>query len=402
MPKMGDAMTEGRLLRWTMENGAQVKPGDIIAEIETDKSNVEVEAEDAGILSIFTLQGETVPVGFTIGSIGASLVKSPTTAAPPVTKIMTPSAPPAPTTKSSATAASNGQERIKASPLARRVARESGLDIAGISGSGPYGRIVEADVKAHLSTSSAKAPPTSPRVIAAHNTIPAASPVELSAIRRVIARRMVQSKTTIPHFYISSEIDMDAAVALREKLNSYDEALPKISVNDLVVKATALALQKVPAANAAYRDDKIVHGDGIHVGIAVALDEGLIVPVVRHANTLPLRKLAAASRELINKARAKKLNPDEYSGGTFTVSNMGAFDVEEFLAIIDPSQGAILAVASILKKPVVLADGVTIGVGQRLMVTFSGDHRIMDGATGASFLQELKRILHNPLSLLEA
>ncbi len=211
---------------------------------------------------------------------------------------------------------------------------------------------------------------------------------------------MVESKTTIPHFYITSEIDMGEALALREKLNAYDETLTKISLNDMVVKASAKALAKVPAANAAFRDDKVYPGAGVHVGIAVALDDGLIVPVVRDADTLPLRQVSQVSKFLIKQARDKKLKPPEYSGGTFTVSNLGSFDVENFIAIIDPAQGAILAVASIVKKPVVLADD-TIAVRPRMNVTFSGDHRVMDGATGARFLQELRRALQNPLSLLE-
>ena len=219
-------------------------------------------------------------------------------------------------------------------------------------------------------------------------------------MRKVIAKRMVESKTTIPHFYLTSEIDMAEAMALREKLNSYDDSLAKISLNDMVVKASAKALAKVPAANAMFKDDKIYPGAGIHVGIAVALDDGLIVPVVRDADTLPLRKLAETGKVLIKKARDKKLQPADYSGGTFTVSNLGPFDIENFIAIIDPSQGAILAVASIQKKAVVLADD-TIAVRPRMNVTFSGDHRVMDGATGAKFLLELKRLLQNPLSLLE-
>ncbi len=211
---------------------------------------------------------------------------------------------------------------------------------------------------------------------------------------------MTESKTTIPHFYVTSEVDMAEAMALREKLNAYDETLTKISLNDMVVKAAAKTLAKFPAANAAYKDDKVYPGSGVHVGIAVALDDGLIVPVVRDADALPLRKLADASKTLIKKARDKKLQPNEYSGGTFTVSNLGPFDVENFIAIIDPSQGAILAVASIVKKAVVLADD-SIVARPCMNVTFSGDHRVMDGATGAKFLQELKRLLQNPLSLLE-
>ncbi len=415
MPKMGDAMTEGVLLQWLKPDGATVKVGDVIAEIETDKSNVEVEAEESGVLHTQAQPGATVPVGRTIAVIGdAASAKS-----------VVPVAPPAPNTGGGRVAVvapapvshgSNGvsQERVKASPLARRVAKERGLDIARISGSGPLGRIIEADVLAFAAAPAPAAPstavqpglpaakptPAQPQTRTSTTPAPLTAPTELSAMRKVIARRMVESKTTIPHFYITVEVDMAAATALREQLNGYDETLAKISFNDMIVKASALALRKVPAVNAMFKDDKVYPGAGIHVGIAVALDDGLIVPVVRDADGLPLRKLAQTGRDLIKKARDKKLQPAEYTGGTFTVSNLGGFDVEEFQAIIDPSQGAILAVASIVKKPVALADD-TIAVRPRMNLTFSGDHRVMDGATGAKFLQELKRLLQNPLSLLE-
>ena len=219
-------------------------------------------------------------------------------------------------------------------------------------------------------------------------------------MRKVIARRMTESKTTIPHFYITAEVDMAEAMALREMLNAYDETLTKISLNDMVVKASGKALAKFPAVNAVYKGEKIYPGVGIHVGVAVALDDGLIVPVVRDADTTPLRMLAQNTKTLVKKARDKKLQPSEYSGGTFTVSNLGPFDVENFIAIIDPAQGAILAVSSIVKKAIVMPDD-TIAARPRMNLTFSGDHRVMDGATGARFLQELKRLLQNPLSLME-
>ena len=430
MPKMGDAMTEGVLLQWLKQDGETVKAGDVIAEIETDKSNVEVEAEENGVLHLQAKPGDTVPVGETIAIIGEAEAKAAVSEAPPApgsggagleTKPAAPRPQPAPV---SSQGRSNGmsQERLKASPLARRVAKERGLDIAQITGTGPQGRIIEADVlaladrggtqaapavSAAPSTAvqpglpKAKPTPEGPQARTGATPAPVVAPIELSAMRKVIARRMVESKTTIPHFYITVEIDMAEATALREKLNGYDDSLAKISFNDMIVKASALALAKVPGVNVAFKDDKIVPGSGVHVGIAVALDDGLIVPVVRDADTLPLRRVAQTGRELIKKARDKKLQPSEYTGGTFTVSNLGGFDVQEFQAIIDPAQGAILAVASIVKKPVVLEDGVTIAVRPRMNVTFSGDHRVMDGATGAKFLQELKRFLQNPLSLLE-
>jgi pyruvate dehydrogenase E2 component (dihydrolipoamide acetyltransferase) len=416
MPKMGDAMEEGTLIQWFKSDGESVKSGDLIAEIETDKSNVEIEAEDTGVLHIQAQPGAIVAVGKIIAIIGDDVmigenVKVATMPVPIQAEKANERAAeydtPTPSTPLQVHSSNgNGSSRLKASPLARSVARQRGLDIAQISGTGPQGRIIEADVLAFTPIQVAKASSSEAAcalpTAKAPTSAPAqpSTPTELSAMRKIIAKRMVESKTTIPHFYLTSEIDMTEAMALREKLNSYDDSLAKISLNDMVVKASAKALAKVPAANAMFKDDKIYPGVGIHVGIAVALDDGLIVPVVRDADTLSLRKLAETGKVLIKKARDKKLQPADYSGGTFTVSNLGPFDIENFIAIIDPSQGAILAVASILKKAVVLSDD-SIAVRPRMSVTFSGDHRVMDGATGAKFLQELKRLLQNPLSLLE-
>ncbi len=408
MPKMGDAMEEGTLLQWLKQDGETVKSGDVIAEIETDKSNVEIEAEDAGVLHIQVQPGAVVPVGKAIAMIGEDAPKS-NGSAQSMPAPQSVALPPRPAASSSSPriggGGANGTERLKASPLARSVARQRGIDIAQVRGTGPQGRIIEADVLAFAQSKPSPTPTVrsaalAPPGLGAGGPAPLTTPTELSAMRKVIARRMVESKTTIPHFYVTSDIDMADAMALREKLNAYDETLTKISLNDMVVKASAKALAKFPAANAAYKDDKVYPGSGVHVGIAVALEDGLIVPVIRDADALPLRKLADASKALIQKARNKKLQPNDYSGGTFTVSNLGPFDVENFIAIIDPSQGAILAVSSIIKKAVVLDDD-SIAARPRMNVTFSGDHRVMDGATGAKFLQELKRLLQNPLSLLE-
>ena len=437
MPKMGDAMEEGTLLEWKKQDGETVKMGDVIAEIETDKSNVEIEAEDAGILHVKAEAGAVLPVGTVIAIIGddvpAQISNGGGSSKPALV-----SAPalvqqaerrreaaaeydtPIPATMAAAPPkAANGNgstERLKASPLARSVAKQRGLDIARITGTGPLGRIVEADVLAFATPVPSIAPvpstvvgsdlplaapaPAVPMKRVDYTLTPLAKPTELSAMRKVIARRMVESKTTIPHFYITSEVDMAEAMALRERLNGYDETLAKISLNDMIVKASGKALAKFPAVNAMFKDDKLYPGVGVHVGVAVALDDGLIVPVVRDADTTPLRQLAQNTKALVKKARDKKLQPSEYSGGTFTVSNLGPFDVENFIAIIDPAQGAILAVSSIVKKAVVLDDN-TIAARPRMNLTFSGDHRVMDGATGARFLQELKRLLQNPLSLME-
>ena len=446
MPKMGDAMEEGTLLEWKKQDGETVKLGDVIAEIETDKSNVEIEAEDAGVLHVKAEAGAVLPVGTVIAVIGEDVLtrsngggsSKPAAASPSPAQ----SAPaqqaersreaaaeydtPLPTNGTAAPKpAANGSgstERLKASPLARSVAKQRGIDIARITGTGPQGRIVEADVLAFAPSAPAAAPAlvsapvpstavssdlppaqvtaAAPMKRADYTPAPLTTPTDLSAMRKVIARRMTESKTTIPHFYITSEVDMAEAMALREMLNAYDETLTKISLNDMIVKASGKALVKYPAVNAVYKDDKIYPGAGVHVGVAVALDDGLIVPVIRDADTTPLRVLAQNTKNLVKKARDKKLQPSEYSGGTFTVSNLGPFDVESFIAIIDPSQGAILAVSSITKKAVVMLDD-TIAARPRMNLTLSGDHRVMDGATGARFLQELKRLLQNPLSLME-
>ena len=404
MPKMGDGMSEGTLLSWKKQDGDQIKYGDVIAEIETDKSNVEIEAEDAGVLRIRVQPGETVPVGVVIATIGDAEVPAAakSVAAKPVEAQQAASAPKpaAEAPRPAIIPGNNGHDRIKASPLARRIAREMGIDIAKVSGTGPLGRVIEADINAFAKNRGAMSTVVTVPMDQPTASRPAPLPVELSAMRKVIAKRMVESKTQIPHFYLTVEIDMTEAVALREKLNSYDESLPKISFNDMVVKASAKALVKVPQVNAAFVNDRIQPGSGVHVGIAVALDDGLIVPVIRDADQFRLRTLSQMAKDLAKKARDKKLQPAEYSGGTFTVSNLGNFGVDSFTAIIDPSQGAILAVASIAKKPVVLDDD-TIAVRSIMNVTFSGDHRVMDGAVGAKFMQELKRLLQNPISLME-
>jgi pyruvate dehydrogenase E2 component (dihydrolipoamide acetyltransferase) len=416
MPKMGDSMEVGKLLSWRKRSGETVKSGEVIAEIETDKSNVEIEAENDGILQTSVQEGAEVPVGEVIATIGvaksaaavpgekkaekSSAVTNKESSAPvSASSVEKRSVPPMSTNGQFSSTPS--QERLKVSPLARRVAREKQIDIAQLSGTGPNGRIIEADVLAFEAKPAAVAP-QKPQLSAAPSVLPV-SPQgtvhELSQMRRVIARRMVESKTTIPHFYITVEVDMDDAVALREKLNSFEENLPKISLNDFVVKACAKALVKFPDVNSVFQNDKVITSAAANVGVAVALDDGLIVPVIKGANALSLRALAVTAKELIQKARGKKLQPSEYSGGSFTVSNLGGYDVENFIAIIDPSQGAILAVSTIVKKPVVVNDQIV--VRQRMNLTLSGDHRVIDGATGAKFAQEVKRLLQNPLSLIE-
>jgi len=405
MPKMGDAMEAGVLISWKVKDGDNVNVGDLIAEIETDKSNVEIEAEDAGVFRIGVAEGVTVPVGEVIATIGngnsTPAPRPQASVAETAPKIETSTWKPAKLQSANPIPAPGVEPvRIKASPLAKRIARERGVDILKVSGTGPNGRIVESDILAFA------APPARriPAMAEEPDLSPAASPeaqvIEPSTMRQVIARRMLESKTTIPHFYLTIEVDVEEISSLREKLNSYDASLPKITFNDMIVKATGKALAKFPEVNSVYRDGKILRRTGQHVGIAVALDDGLIVPVVRNASTLSLREISKCSRELVIRAREKKLQPGEYSDGSFTVSNLGSFDVENFIAIIDPSQGAILAVGVISKRAVVLDDN-SIVARRRMNLSFSGDHRLMDGATGARFMQEVKRLIQNPLSLLE-
>jgi pyruvate dehydrogenase E2 component (dihydrolipoamide acetyltransferase) len=283
---------------------------------------------------------------------------------------------------------------VKASPLARKIAAQSGVDLKLIQGSGPGGRIIRRDVEAAAGAVPAVALAAAP---AARADGPEYEDTPLTQIRATIARRMPQSKAPVPHFYVTSEVAMDRAWELRESLNAL-EGQPKISVNDLVLRACALTLVQHPGVNASFQGEAIRVYHRAHLGIAVALDEGLITPVLRDCQAKPLARIAVEARDLVERARSRKLRAPELSGATFSVSNLGMFDVAEFSAIINPPEGAILAVGSVRRVPVVVGDG--LGVGRRLSLTLSCDHRVMDGAMGARFLQDLKRLLEEPLRLL--
>ncbi len=408
MPKMGDGMSEGTILRWLKKEGDAVEVGDIIAEIETDKASVELPADVAGkMATIVAKEGDTVPVGAVIAEILAQGEQ------PQIFRAAeAPSAPaesaPAPEGAPEAEAVRTEppvQERVKASPLARRIAQEAGIDLAMVKGTGPGGRIVERDVQQFLASQQA-APrppivePTRPAVAVAE--MPSLSGGEpLSRMRRLIAERTTLTKQTVPHFYVTMDIDMTEAMALREKLNaSLPEDTPKLSVNDLVTKACALALARYPRVNVFYQNERIYPSGEIHIGIAVALPDGLIVPVLRHCERKTLKQIAAETRQLVEKARAGRLTPEEYTGATFSVSNLGMYGVDEFIAIINPPAVAILAVGAVQKQPVALDDD-TIVVRPRMKVTISADHRALDGAVAAEFLRELKRILENPYVMVE-
>jgi pyruvate dehydrogenase E2 component (dihydrolipoamide acetyltransferase) len=468
MPKMGDAMEEGTLREWLKKEGEEVQEQEPIAAVETEKSTIEIPSFFSGRLSrILVPEGETVPVGTAIAVIDTADGEASAAAAPAPAERPARSAPkaaaradreqppgaeaPRPPAES---AAANGPtandaapasaaraepatgERVKASPLARRVAAERGVDLAQLRGTGPGGRVVEADIEEFLSREPAvpaAAPPAAepapvqaperrtppvpdraPERPAPPAPQPAPAPSaekpapvaassgaterELSSIRRTIARRLVESTREIPHYYVTSAIDMRAAAAMRDQINAQRGDEPKISFNDFVVRACALALRKFPTVNAQFVENRLRTFDAAHVGIAVALAEGLIVPVLREADRKSLSQISAESRALAERARAGQLQPNEYSGGTFTVSNLGMFDVESFTGIINPPECALLAVGGIHEVPVVANGQVTVGLQMR--VTLSSDHRIIDGAVAAQFLQEVKRLLQEPLLLV--
>ncbi|MBI4216442.1 MAG: 2-oxo acid dehydrogenase subunit E2 [Chloroflexi bacterium] len=375
MPQMGADMKEGRLVRWLKAQGDPVSRGEPIAEIETDKAIVAMEAFEGGILGrIIAQEGDIVPVGRVVALIVAPgeavpEVKAPVSAAAPVAPAPSP-------------AAAEEAGRLLASPAARRLAQERGVALGQVRGTGPQGRITSEDVEAYLKPAS---------------TTPSA-PDAPSSMRAAIARRMAQSKREAPHFYLTVEVDMGAALAQRESLNRGLSAQEHITVTDLLVKAAALALGKFPQFNASYLEGKRVDHPATNIGIAIALPEGLIAPAVLDCAHKSLAAIAAASKDLAERSRGGVLKPEEYTGATFTVSNLGMFGVESFVAIIPPPQAAILAVGAVRPTPVVR--GAQIVVAQTMKATLSADHRLVDGAEAARFLGEIKAILEEPVRLL--
>ncbi len=405
MPKLSDTMETGRITRWLKKEGDNVSPGDVIAEVETDKANMDMEAYDEGtLLKIVAKEGDRVPIGGLIGVLGSTgedirSILQAVVAAP--AKFSEPAATRKDTReRSSASAAASepaaqtekppmkGDGRIKASPLAKTLAKERGIDIADVTGSGTAGRVVRRDVESIVPN------PASRRshVVSSGQY----EDVPLSMMREAIAKRLSQSHVNAPHFYLTVEIKMENAVAFRDSLNAYDTET-KISFNDIIVKACAVALQKHPEVNATFMGDKIRMFGDVHVGVAVAIDDGLLTPVVRDADKKGLREISLDSKDLAMRARDRKLKPEEYSGSTFTVSNLGMFGVDDFTAIINPPEAAILAVGSIVEKPVV--ENAQVKIGRRMRMTLSSDHRVVDGALAARFMQTLKWILENPASL---
>ena len=427
MPKLSEAMETGKVIKWLKNEGDPVSGGEIIAEIETDKADIEMESFGSGVLrKIIIPAGEQAPVGSLIAVIAdpgedissllsgapAPAVPAPARAAssaltpPPASASAPVEAPPSrPLIQAPVPAAQSG-DRVKVSPLAKKIAAQSGVDLRLLQGSGPGGRIVRRDVEAAVN-----APPTpAARVPALQSGHPTAAPtvvspapgveyqdVPLSSIRAAIARRMTQAKGPVPHFYLTTEVAMDRAWELREELNAL-EGQPKVSFTDMIVKACALALGKHPGVNASFQGETIRVHYRAHIGIAVALPDGLITPVLRDCDRKSLTQISVEGRDLVERARNRRLRAQEFSGATFSVSNLGMFGVDEFSAIINPPEGAILAVGAVLEKPVV-EEG-QVRVGRRMRLTLSCDHRAVDGAMGARFLQDLRRLLEAPLRLL--
>jgi pyruvate dehydrogenase E2 component (dihydrolipoamide acetyltransferase) len=411
MPRLSDSMEEGTVLNWLKKVGDEVVVGEELVEIETDKANMGYEADVAGtLLEILVGENETAPVGAVIARIGdkdaelpAAAPAGPATAGdpplPPVAKASSATVPP---TVSPAGSSGSGNGRVKASPLARRVASELGVDLAGLSGTGPGGRIVKKDVESAASTGTAPAPSApAPSAAAPAPTETAKGSVEvieLTKLQQVVSRRMSESKAVAPHFYLTTEVDMSAAVAARARIKEISgegEVVP--SFNDMVVKACAIALRKFPRANGAYKDGRFELYSRINVGIAVAANDALVVPTIFDADKKGLREIAADARSLAGKVRDGGITPPELSGGTFSVSNLGMYGIKSFGAIVNSPQAGILAVGEIADRPVV-KDGQVVP-GKLMEMTLSCDHRILYGAEGAEFLAEIKRILQEPLAL---
>lgn len=425
MPKMGDAMEEGTLLKWLKAAGDEVAEGDPIAEIETDKVTLEIEAQEGGFITNLLLdEGSVAAIGTVIATIGAqdevgqgaaeaaAPAAEPEPAPAPAPAAAEPvaaapaAAPAAPATTAQVVERAPG-ERLRASPLVKRLAEEHSIDLNQVAGTGPGGRIINRDIQPYVSgektaPAAASAPAAAPAATPAQAAPAAASGkgtlVDLARIRRVTGKRMTESKLSIPHYYVTSSVDMGAALEFRAEINATLEASgTKVSVNDLIVKAAALALRDHPEVNTSWEADNLYQHDSIDINIAIAIDGGLIAPFVPAADGKSLGAISRLTRDLGKRAREGGLTPEEYQGGTFTISNLGMFDVDEFIAVINPPQAAILAIGSVHETPVV-KNG-KIKVGHVMKITLSADHRALDGAQVATFLQSVKTYLENPVLL---
>ena len=443
MPKLSDTMTEGTLVAWKKKKGDKVSAGDVIAEIETDKATMEWESpEDGTLTEIYVEEGGKVNVGDKIAFIGAEGEAAPAEPkkeekkaepeskeekkaapenkaqaetekpAPPEEKEADDTAPPQESKKEAkpveqkkpstpakpaaeAKVETSGDARVKASPLARRVAAEIGVDISAVKGTGPEGRVTETDVRAAAKAKGA------PPAAATHIPAGEGSRINLTGMRKVIAERLVASKGPVPHFYLNIEIDAGPLMSARAELKSAGEGAEaaKITVNDFVLKASVEAAVRVPKANASFDGDAIVQYSDVNLAIAVAIEDGLVTPVIRAAQGKSLREISEAVKDLAHRARHKRMKPEEFQGGTFTVSNLGSYGIDSFSAIINPPQGFILSIGAIVKKAAI-DDCDQIVVGQRMSIGMSCDHRVIDGALGAEYLKELRQLLENPALLL--
>lgn len=413
MPKLSDTMTEGVVAEWTKKVGDEVSSGEVLAEIETDKATMEFESfYDGVLLHIGVEKGATAPVNALLAVIGdkgedikkilaeaekntaesakeedAPVVKEEVKATPAPAAVKAPAATPAPAPVRTATIEANG--RIHASPLAKKMANDKGIDLSYVQGTGEGGRITKRDVEHYQPYAGGT------KKTRAFVGVESFTDEPISQMRKTIAKRLAESKFTAPHFYLTLDIDMDNAIAIRKQINAIGD---KVSFNDMVIKAVALALREHPAVNSSWLGDVIRRNDHVHIGVAVAVDEGLLVPVVRFADGKELTEIGGEVRDYAQKAKDKKLQPQDWEGNTFTISNLGMFGIEAFTAIVNPPDSCILAVGGIKEVPVV-RDG-NIVPGNVMKVTLSCDHRVVDGASGSAFLQTFKNNLENPVSLL--
>ncbi|HXI64560.1 MAG TPA: dihydrolipoamide acetyltransferase family protein [Gemmatimonadales bacterium] len=416
MEALSPTMEEGRVVKWHKGDGDAVKTGDTLAEVETDKAVMDLIARADGVLrQVSVAEGQTVPVGKVVAVI---LGPGETSAAAPAS---------VPSPRPAVAAATGSGERgavlnvgsgergavpsvatpadatrVKASPLARRMAKDAGVDLKLVTGTGPGGRVTKRDLEGRaVATQPAvqrEVPLPAPRSPVVGGGGAAYDDVPLTQIRKTIAKRLVTSLGPIPHFFLTTEVDMERAAEARDALNQQRGDQGKISYNDVIIKATALALVKHRACNAWFQDDHIRYWNEVHIGIAVAVEDGLITPVIRNADRKSLVEIGREARELAEKARSRRLQPTEYTGSTFSVSNLGMFEIDQFTAVINPPEAGILAIGSVTQKPVVV--GGQLAPGRRMRITMSCDHRVIDGATGAAFLKTLKQMLENPLAML--
>ncbi len=405
MPKLGFDMAEGLLVRWVKQVGENINKGDILAEIETDKATVEVESSASGVvLQLIAEQGTMVPVNAPIAVIGAAgeKVDAPAAAPKPEAKAeekhAAPTQPaPAPVAQASAPAASGP---VKASPLAKKIAKDNGVNLASVQGTGPGGRVVKKDVEAALAVGGqpAAASRPMPQPVYQVNVTQADTTIQTTKLRQAIGRRLVESKQTIPHFYVTHEYKMDALMDMRKQANAYLPDNEKLSVNDFILKAVALTLRQFPNLNATIKGNEIIQFGHVNVGVAVTVPGGLMTVVVKDTDLKSMRQISSEVKAMAGRAREGKVKPEDVDGSTFSTSNLGMYDVEEFIAIVNPPEAAILAIASAREVPVV--EGGQIKVGWRMKATISVDHRISDGAEAAQFMQALAGFLENPVRML--